>query len=78
MASPAVRARAKDLGIDLAAVHHDGPHIRHADLDAFLRYGSAQGYHAPNAARARADETVKVIGMRRRIAENMAAAKRHI
>ena len=78
LASPAVRARAKDLGIDLSTVRHDGPHIRHADLDAFLRYGSAQGYRAPNASRARADETVKVIGMRRRIAENMAAAKRHI
>ncbi|KQM66611.1 MULTISPECIES: dihydrolipoamide acetyltransferase family protein [unclassified Sphingomonas] len=78
LASPAVRARAADLGIDLSAVHHDGHHIRHADLDAYLRYGGAQGYHTPNASRARPDETVKVIGMRRRIAENMAAAKRHI
>jgi 2-oxoisovalerate dehydrogenase E2 component (dihydrolipoyl transacylase) len=78
LASPAVRARAKDLGIDLAQVHSDGEHIRHADIDAFLRYGSAQGYLAPQASRAWADETVKVIGLRRRIAENMAAAKRHI
>ncbi len=78
LASPAVRARAKDLGVDLSEVKHDGQHIRHADLDAFLRYGSAQGYHAPHASRAREDETVKVIGMRRRIAENMAAAKRAI
>jgi 2-oxoisovalerate dehydrogenase E2 component (dihydrolipoyl transacylase) len=78
LASPAVRARAKDLGVDLAEVKHDGPHIRHSDLDAFLRYGSAQGYHAPHASRAREDEAVKVIGMRRRIAENMAAAKRAI
>lgn len=78
LASPAVRARAKDLGVDLSEVKHDGQHIRHADLDAFLRYGSAQGYHAPHASRAREDEAVKVIGMRRRIAENMAAAKRAI
>ena len=78
LASPAVRARAKDLGVDLAEVKHDGQHIRHADLDAYLRYGSAQGYHAPHASRAREDEAVKVIGMRRRIAENMAAAKRAI
>ena len=78
LASPAVRARARDLGIDLAQVKSDGEHIRHADLDAFLRYGAAQGYHAPHASRAWADETVKVIGLRRRIAENMAAAKRHI
>ncbi|WP_066801630.1 dihydrolipoamide acetyltransferase family protein, partial [Sphingomonas soli] len=78
LASPAVRARARDLGIDLASVRHDGNHVRHADLDAYLRYGSAQGYHAPHASRARADEPVKVIGMRRRIAENMAASKRAI
>lgn len=78
LASPAVRARAKDLGIDLAAVKSDGHHVRHADLDAYLRYGSAQGYHAPHASRARDDEPVKVIGMRRRIAENMAASKRAI
>ncbi len=78
LASPAVRQRAKDLGIDLSSVKHDGPHVRHGDLDAYLRYGAGQGYHAPNASRTRLDETVRVIGMRRRIAENMAAAKRHI
>ncbi|HEX8301188.1 dihydrolipoamide acetyltransferase family protein [Sphingomonas sp.] len=78
LASPAVRARAKDLGVDLGSVKSDGNHIRHADLDAFLRYGSGQGYRAPHASRAREDEAVKVIGMRRRIAENMAASKRAI
>ena len=76
LASPAVRARAKDLGIDLAQVKPaaDG-RLRHADLDAFLSY-SGGGYRP--AAGKRADEQVKVIGMRRRIAENMAASKRNI
>jgi 2-oxoisovalerate dehydrogenase E2 component (dihydrolipoyl transacylase) len=79
LASPAVRARAADLGVDLAQVKvAEGDRIRHSDLDAFLRYGAGQGYQAPHASRARADEQVRVIGMRRRIAENMAAAKRHI
>ena len=78
LASPAVRARAADLGIDLAHVKTDGDRVRHADLDAFLRYGSGQGYHAPHASKARPDEPIKVIGMRRRIAENMAASKRAI
>ena len=78
LASPAVRARARDLGVDLAQVQAEGDRIRHADLDAFLRYGAGQGYHAPGASRARADEPVKVIGMRRKIAENMAASKRAI
>ncbi|TXC71649.1 2-oxo acid dehydrogenase subunit E2 [Sphingomonas ginsenosidivorax] len=78
LASPAVRARARDLGIDLASVKTDADRVRHSDLDAYLRYGSGEGYHAPNASRARADEPIKVIGMRRRIAENMAASKRAI
>ncbi len=79
LASPAVRARARDLGIDLAQVKPaEGERLRHADLDAYLRYGTAQGYAAPGASRARADVPVKVIGMRRRIAENMAASKRAI
>jgi 2-oxoisovalerate dehydrogenase E2 component (dihydrolipoyl transacylase) len=77
LASPAVRARAADLAIDLAHVKpsEDG-RIRHADLDAFLRYNAGSGYAVPAAPRA--DEAVKVIGMRRRIAENMAASKRAI
>ncbi|MBS0502713.1 MAG: 2-oxo acid dehydrogenase subunit E2 [Proteobacteria bacterium] len=77
LASPAVRARAKELGIDLASVKaaQDG-RVRHADLDVFLTYSAGQGYGRPAAPRA--DEQVKVIGMRRRIAENMAAAKRNI
>ncbi len=77
LASPAVRARAKELGIDLGQVKaRDGDRIRHADLDTFLSYGSSQGYRPAGAPRA--DEQIKVIGMRRRIAENMAASKRHI
>jgi 2-oxoisovalerate dehydrogenase E2 component (dihydrolipoyl transacylase) len=77
LASPAVRARAKELGVDLADVHAaEGGRIRHADLDAFISYGSAKGY-AP-AGPTGQDETIKVVGLRRRIAENMAAAKRNI
>ncbi|MFZ5707960.1 MAG: dihydrolipoamide acetyltransferase family protein [Pseudomonadota bacterium] len=77
LASPAVRQRAKDLGIDLAEVKAaaDG-RVRHADLDAFLTYNAGGGYRAAGATRG--DEQVKVIGLRRRIAENMAAAKRAI
>jgi 2-oxoisovalerate dehydrogenase E2 component (dihydrolipoyl transacylase) len=59
-------------------VKAEGDRVRHADLDAYLRYGSGQGYTAPGASRARPDEQVRVIGMRRRIAENMAASKRAI
>ncbi|WP_380782330.1 dihydrolipoamide acetyltransferase family protein [Sphingomonas sp. R86520] len=78
LASPAVRARARDLGIDLASVKTDSDRVRHSDLDAYLRYGSGEGYHPPHASRAREDQPIKVIGMRRRIAENMAASKRAI
>ncbi|WP_106640034.1 dihydrolipoamide acetyltransferase family protein [Allosphingosinicella vermicomposti] len=76
LASPAVRQRARDLGIDLAQVRTASDRVRHADLDAYLLYNggsvSARGY-AP-----RADEQVKVVGLRRKIAENMQEAKRRI
>jgi 2-oxoisovalerate dehydrogenase E2 component (dihydrolipoyl transacylase) len=78
LASPAVRARAKELGVDLRQVKAAGDRVRHADLDAYLLYGSGQGYAPAGRSARRADEAVKVIGMRRRIAENMAASKRHI
>ena len=75
LATPAVRQRAKELGVDLSQVKpaEDG-RIRHGDLDAFLSYSG--GYSG--AAKTRDDEEKKVIGMRRRIAENMAASKRNI
>lgn len=77
LASPAVRARAKELGIDLSQVKaREGGRVRHADLDAYLTYHGGQGYRA--AGTTRADEAIKVVGMRRRIAENMSASKRHI
>jgi 2-oxoisovalerate dehydrogenase E2 component (dihydrolipoyl transacylase) len=77
LASPAVRQRARDLGVDLAEVKpaEDG-RVRHGDLDAFLAYNAGSGFGA--AGKARADEVIKVIGLRKRIAQNMAAAKRHI
>ncbi len=77
LASPAVRQRASDLAIDLAQVKpaEDG-RIRHADLDAFLSYNAASGFRAAGAKGV--DQTIKVIGLRRRIAENMAASKRSI
>lgn len=78
LASPAVRQRAADLGVDLADVTPQGDRVKHADLDAFLAYGAGQGYRAPGRSAKRQDETIKVIGLRRRIAENMAASKRAI
>src|SRR3546814_13254421 len=78
LASPAVRARAKALGVDLSMVHSQGERIRHADLDAYLFYGKGEGYRAPGTSPVRPDEQVKVVGLRRRIAENMAASKLHI
>lgn len=77
LASPAVRKRARDLGIDLAQVKpaEDG-RVRHGDLDQFLAYNAGGGF-AP-AGRTREDEAIKVIGLRKRIAQNMSAAKRNI
>ncbi len=78
LATPAVRKRATDLGVDLSQVKAQGDHIRHSDLDAYLNYGSGQGYRPSNASNKRDDETIKIIGMRRKIAQNMAESKRNI
>jgi 2-oxoisovalerate dehydrogenase E2 component (dihydrolipoyl transacylase) len=76
LASPAVRQRARDLGIDLAQVRTTAERVRHSDLDAYLLYNGGAVSHA--ARRPREDETVKVVGLRRKIAENMQEAKRRI
>jgi 2-oxoisovalerate dehydrogenase E2 component (dihydrolipoyl transacylase) len=77
LASPAVRARARDLGIDLGQVKAKDGRIRHSDLDAFLLYkgGNVSGRAA---GAKRSDEVIKVVGLRRKIAENMAEANRRI
>ncbi len=50
--------------------------VRHADLDAFLSYNASGGFRSAGAKGQ--DQQIKVIGLRRRIAENMAASKRNI
>ncbi|MEO6248699.1 MAG: dihydrolipoamide acetyltransferase family protein [Sphingomicrobium sp.] len=75
LASPAVRQRARDLGIDLGQVRTTSDRVRHADLDAYLLYN---GGRVAGSSPARGDETSKVVGLRRKIAENMAESKRRI
>ena len=76
LASPAVRQRARDLGIDLAQVRTAADRIRHSDLDAYLLYNGGQV--SARGSSTRPDEQIKVVGLRRKIAENMAEAKRRI
>ena len=76
LASPAVRQRARDLGIDLTQVKTAGDRVRHSDLDAYLLYNG--GAVSGRGSAQRQDETIKVVGLRRKIAENMAEAKRRI
>jgi 2-oxoisovalerate dehydrogenase E2 component (dihydrolipoyl transacylase) len=85
LASPAVRKRARELGVELQFVPGSGPagRISHEDLDAHIsakRDKPRPQAVAPVSARApRAGvEEVKVIGLRRRIAEKMQEAKRRI
>ncbi len=79
LASPAVRLRAREAGIDLRQVHGTGPagRITHEDLDAFTSAGpgSAAG---PALLRDTSIADIKVVGLRRRIAEKMALAKSRI
>ncbi|MCC7271686.1 MAG: 2-oxo acid dehydrogenase subunit E2 [Alphaproteobacteria bacterium] len=79
LASPAVRQRARDAGVDLRQVRGGGPagRITHEDLDDFIAGG---GRPAAGAA-LRPDPSVrevKVVGLRRRIAERMALATQRI
>lgn len=80
LASPAVRLRAQDGGIDLRQVTGTGPagRITHDDLDQFLARG-AQPQPAPTGlARKTAVEEIKVTGLRRRISEKMVLATSRI
>jgi 2-oxoisovalerate dehydrogenase E2 component (dihydrolipoyl transacylase) len=77
LASPAVRQRARDLGIDLGHVKTASDRVRHSDLDAYLLYNGGN-VSARGSGAARAGEMIKVVGLRRKIAENMAEANRRI
>jgi 2-oxoisovalerate dehydrogenase E2 component (dihydrolipoyl transacylase) len=81
VASPAVRQRAEEMGIKLQFVPGTGPggRISHEDLDAYVASGGGAGVSRSSgyAQRDGVDE-VKVIGLRRRIAESMQNSKRRI
>jgi len=79
LASPAVRLRAREAGVDLRQVPGSGPagRITHEDLDAFF----AQG-HGTTRARGpqplTAVEDIKIVGLRRKIAEKMTLSSTRI
>ncbi len=78
--SPANRRRAKEMGVDLARVPGTGPggRITRRDFDQYLkRQAFASGSPAPEPVSTEARE-IKVIGLRRIIAERMSEAKREI
>ncbi len=79
VASPAVRLRAREAGVDLRQVSGSGPagRITHEDLDAFFTHGR-QSAKAPGLSQNTSVEHIKVIGLRRKIAEKMAIAKSRI
>jgi 2-oxoisovalerate dehydrogenase E2 component (dihydrolipoyl transacylase) len=79
LAAPAVRLRAREAGIDLRQVLGTGPagRIMHEDLDGFIARGRTLGGRSVAPARSAVEE-VKIVGMRRRIAERMALANARI
>jgi len=80
VASPAVRLRAREAGVDLRQVSGSGPagRITHDDLDAFLAHGPSQTRPGSGLARDTTVKDIKVVGLRRRIAEKMTLAKARI
>ena len=79
LASPAVRRRAQDSGIDLRQIHGTGPagRITHEDFDAHVA-GGMQAPASSSPARKTATEEIRVTGLRRRIAEKMTLAASRI
>ncbi|WP_170401992.1 dihydrolipoamide acetyltransferase family protein [Ruegeria arenilitoris] len=79
LASPSVRARAREEGIDLRQVPGSGPasRISHSDLDQWIASGGIQQGQITRGANTGIEE-VRVIGMRRKIAEKMQLSKRQI
>ncbi len=82
LASPAIRRRAREAGVDLAQVRGSGPagRVRHADLDAYIAADGAISGAAPSSYSTKRTEVteVKVVGLRRKIAEQMTISKRTI
>jgi 2-oxoisovalerate dehydrogenase E2 component (dihydrolipoyl transacylase) len=81
IASPAVRRRAWDLGIELQFVHGSGPggRITHEDLEVYLAArGQPVTGRASGLRQRQGEEAVPVTGLRRRIAQKMQEAKRRI
>jgi 2-oxoisovalerate dehydrogenase E2 component (dihydrolipoyl transacylase) len=81
LSSPAVRQRARQANIDLNMVAGSGPagRISHADLDAHISGGASGASRArPMGASARTErngtEEIKIIGLRRKIAEGMVSS----
>lgn len=79
LAAPSVRARARKEGADLRQVPGSGPagRISHADLDGWIASGGIQQGGVTRGQNAGVEE-VRVIGMRRKIAEKMSLSKRQI
>jgi 2-oxoisovalerate dehydrogenase E2 component (dihydrolipoyl transacylase) len=86
IASPAVRRRAWELGVDLTQVRASGSggRIMQADLDAhvaapdFIRATKPRSPDAIRGLERTDEEQVRVIGLRRKIAQKMQESKRRI
>ena len=76
LASPAVRQRARESGIDLATVSGSGPagRITHGDLDSWKAAGSPVAAAGPARTAQTGTTEVPVIGLRRKISESMTAS----
>lgn len=76
LASPAVRQRARESGIELSSVSGSGPagRITHADLDSWKEAGSPVAAAGPSRTALTGVTEVPVIGLRRKIAESMTAS----
>jgi 2-oxoisovalerate dehydrogenase E2 component (dihydrolipoyl transacylase) len=80
LASPAVRLKAREAGVDLRRVAGSGPagRITHEDLAAFLAAGPGAPAPVSGLAENNDVEEIRIVGLRRKIAEKMAISKSRI
>lgn len=84
MTSPSIRRQAREAGIDLGQVEGTGPRgrILKTDFEAHLEAGTAQALTATKQAHSHSTRSgsteIKVVGLRRKIAQRMEQANREV
>jgi 2-oxoisovalerate dehydrogenase E2 component (dihydrolipoyl transacylase) len=80
IAAPVVRAYARNQGVDLRFVPGSGPasRILREDVDAYIASGGQAQHAAPGRTANTVVEEIKIVGLRRKIAQRLQDTKRRV